>query len=50
MVSFNGSVPVSFGEFEPLLRSSGTPFFPEYTDHSDKHVREVLDRKLFGSR
>lgn len=38
----HGSVLTSLGEFEPWLRLSGTPFFPEYTDHSDRHVYEVL--------
>jgi molecular chaperone HtpG len=37
-----GSVLISFAEFRPWLESSGTPFFPEYTDHSSKHIVEVL--------
>ena len=40
--SLYGSVLVSYAEFDPWLRASGTPFFPEYTDHSAKHIREVL--------
>lgn len=40
--SLHGSVLVSYAEFEPWLRVSGTPFFPEYTDHSAKHILEVL--------
>src|SRR5580704_6608548 len=38
----HGSVLISYAKFEPWLRSSGTPFFPEFTDHSDKHILEVL--------
>jgi hypothetical protein len=38
----HGSVLLSLAEFEPWLRHSGTPFFPEYTDHGPKHVREVM--------
>src|ERR1022692_775734 len=38
----HGSVLVSYAEFEPWLNSSGTPFFPEFTDHSSKHIFEVL--------
>jgi molecular chaperone HtpG len=37
-----GSVLLSLADFEPWLRQSGTPFFPEYTEHGPKHVREVL--------
>jgi hypothetical protein len=40
--SLYGSVLISFADFEPFLRLSGTPFFPEYTDHSPKHILEVL--------
>src|ERR1035437_5972949 len=38
----HGSVLISYAEFRPWLESSGTPFFPEYTDHSSKHIVEVL--------
>ena len=38
----HGAVSLSFAEFEPWLRLSGTPFFPEYTDHGPKHVQEVM--------
>src|ERR1035437_10312352 len=38
----HGSVLISYAELEPWLDSSGTPFFPEYTDHSTKHILEVL--------
>ena len=37
-----GATLQSLAEFEPLLTNSGTPFFPEYTDHGPKHVTEVL--------
>lgn len=39
----HGSVLVSYAEFSPWLRASGTPFFPEYTDHSATHILEVLN-------
>jgi hypothetical protein len=38
----HGSVLISYAEFKPWLESAGTPFFPEYTDHSSKHIVEVL--------
>lgn len=38
----HGAVLISYAEFKPWLESSGTPFFPEYTDHTIKHVIEVL--------
>jgi molecular chaperone HtpG len=34
---------LSIAEFEPWLRLSGSPFFPEYTDHGPKHLTETLD-------
>jgi len=37
-----GGVMLSFAEFEPWLRLSGTPFFPEYTDHSPTHINDVM--------
>ena len=40
--SLHGSVLVSYDQFQPWLRASGTPFFPEYTDHSENHILEVL--------
>jgi molecular chaperone HtpG len=38
----HGTVMLSLGEFEPWLRLSGTPFFPEYTDHGPKHLTDTL--------
>jgi molecular chaperone HtpG len=37
-----GGVMLSFAEFEPWLRLSGTPFFPEYTDHGLTHINDVM--------
>ncbi len=39
----HGGVELSVAEFEPWLRLSGTPFFPEYTDHGPKHLTDTLD-------
>jgi hypothetical protein len=41
--ALHAGVLLSFAEFAPWLRSSGTPFFPEYTDHGPNHVTEVLE-------
>src|SRR6267378_6245944 len=38
----HGAVMMSLAEFEPWLRQSGTPFFPEYTDHGPKHLSDTL--------
>lgn len=38
-----GAVLQSFAEFEPWFTSSGTPFFPEYTDHGPLHITETID-------
>jgi hypothetical protein len=40
--SLHGSVLIAFSDFQPWLDASGAPFFPEYTDHSMKHVLEVV--------
>jgi histidine kinase/DNA gyrase B/HSP90-like ATPase len=40
--TLHGAVMLSFAEFEPWLRLSGTPFFPEYTDHGPKHLTETI--------
>ncbi|WP_340122317.1 HD domain-containing protein [Methylobacter svalbardensis] len=37
------AVSNSFIQFEPWLDSSGTPFFPGFTDHSPRHISDVLD-------
>jgi hypothetical protein len=40
--SLDGGVILSLAEFEPWIRLSGTPFFPEYTDHGVAHIRDVM--------
>ena len=35
-------VDLSFAAFEPWLKASGMPFFPDYTDHGPEHVEGVL--------
>jgi len=37
-----GAVLQSLADFEPWFASSGTPFFPEYTDHGPKHVADTI--------
>lgn len=37
-----GSVHSTLSTFESWLRQNKLPFFPEYTDHSDNHVGQVL--------
>src|SRR3954469_3662686 len=50
--SLYASVLLSFTEFEPWFRLSGTPFFPEFTDHGIGHVIDVLQSaiSLVGDR
>lgn len=36
------NVRKSFDLFEPWLEQSGMPFFPEFTDHSPRHINDVL--------
>ena len=36
------AVKLSLARFEPWLKMSGTPFFPQYTAHGTEHVEEVL--------
>src|SRR5438270_9931236 len=36
------SVQTAISTFEPILQWSKLPFFPEYTDHGEKHLSEVL--------
>lgn len=36
------AVRLNFEEFEPWLEQSGMPFFPGFTDHSPRHINEVL--------
>lgn len=33
----------NFTIFEPWIEQSGMPFFPGYTDHSPRHINDVLD-------
>ena len=40
--TLHGSVLLTFAEFGPWIQSSGTPFFPEYTDHGVRHIAQVL--------
>jgi hypothetical protein len=37
-----GAVQSSFAAFEPWLEHSGMPFFPGFTDHSPRHINDVL--------
>ena len=41
--SLQAAVHLSFAEFEPWLAASGMPFFPGFTDHSPRHINEVLE-------
>lgn len=36
------NVKKSFDLFEPWLEQSGMPFFPGFTDHSPRHINDVL--------
>ncbi|CAM3195308.1 hypothetical protein G4177_27655 [Corallococcus sp. ZKHCc1 1396] len=38
----HGAILSTLTSFHPWIRTSGLPFFPGYTDHSDKHISEVL--------
>lgn len=37
-----GDVQRTLDHFEPWLEQSGMPFFPGFTDHSPRHINEVL--------
>ena len=37
-----GAVHSTLSTFETWLKQNNLPFFPEYTDHSERHVEEVL--------
>lgn len=39
----HAAVRKSFDAFEPWLEQSGMPFFPGFTDHSPRHIRDVLE-------
>lgn len=40
--SLDGIVKLSIAEFEPWIKGSNLPFFPEYTDHGINHLEQVL--------
>lgn len=40
--ALHGSVHLTLSTFETWLRQNKLPFFPEYTDHSEDHVEQVL--------
>lgn len=39
----NAAVNQNIKQFEPWLGQSGMPFFPGYTDHSPRHINDVLE-------
>ncbi|MGF6904653.1 HD domain-containing protein [Paraburkholderia sp. GAS348] len=39
----HAAVHKNLGLFEPWLEQSGMPFFPGFTDHSPRHIRDVLE-------
>ncbi|MBS0588719.1 MAG: ATP-binding protein [Proteobacteria bacterium] len=39
----NANILLTFERFEPWLEQSGMPFFPGFTDHSPRHVNDVLN-------
>jgi hypothetical protein len=41
-LSLAADVRKTFDLFEPWLEQSGMPFFPGFTDHSPRHINEVL--------
>lgn len=40
--SLQGSIQRNLNTFEPWLEQSGMPFFPGFTDHSPRHINDVL--------
>ena len=36
------AVTKNFERFEPWIEQSGMPFFPAFTDHSPRHINDVL--------
>lgn len=42
-VGLSAAVNQSFELFEPWLTQSGMPFFPGFTDHSPRHITDVLN-------
>lgn len=41
--TLNSAVKQNFNSFEPWLEQSGMPFFPAFTDHSPRHINDVLN-------
>lgn len=40
--ALDGAIKLSISRFEPWIKSSNLPFFPEYTDHGISHLEQVL--------
>jgi hypothetical protein len=40
--ALDGAVKLSISQFEPWIKNSSLPFFPEYTKHDIEHIEEVL--------
>jgi len=40
--ALQGSIQRNLNTFEPWLEQSGMPFFPGFTDHSPRHINDVL--------
>ncbi len=38
----DGVVKTAISRFEPWIKNSQLPFFPEYTDHGLDHLEQVL--------
>src|SRR6202041_3271425 len=38
----DGAVKLSISQFEPWIKNSNLPFFPEYTKHDIEHIEWVL--------
>ena len=41
--TLNSAVTQNFNNFAPWLEQSGMPFFPAFTDHSPRHINDVLN-------
>jgi hypothetical protein len=40
--ALDGAVKLSISQFEPWIKNSNLPFFPEYTKHDIEHIEAVL--------
>ncbi len=40
--AIDGAVKISVAQFEPWIKHSNLPFFPEYTKHDIEHIEAVL--------